>query len=182
MQKGISNDMLTSSPAHHAERILQLPDEESMLLQALAFAGVDARDCLIDLGSGDGRFCIAALQQFHASAAVGVEIDASLVADSCGHAKACGVAKRAHFTCTDLTDTSLDILSTAPESLPFTLAIVFLLPESERLFERHVRRLYDAGAHILSLAFALDRLEGLQLLKSERPMYLYGKQARKLNE
>ena len=153
-----------------------------MLLQALAFAGVDARDCLIDLGSGDGRFCMAALQQFHASAAVGVEIDANLVKDSCGHAKACGVAKRAHFTCTDLTDPSLDILSMAPEGLPFTLAIVFLLPESERLFERHVRRLYDAGAHILSLAFALDRLEGLQLLKSERPMFLYGKQARKLNE
>jgi hypothetical protein len=77
---------------------------------------------------------------------------------------------------------SLDILSLAPDGLSFTLAVVFLLPESERLFERHVRRLYDAGAHILSLAFALDRLEGLQQLKYERPMYLYGKQAKTQNQ
>lgn len=144
------------------------------MLQALAFAGIGPQDCIIDLGSGDGRFCTAAAQQFCASAAVGVEIDPKLVEASRGHAQLCGVADTAHFTCTDLTDPALDILTLAPSGQTFTLVIVFLLPESEGLFGRHVKRLLAAGARVLSLAFALDRLEGLQLLKAERPMFLYG--------
>ncbi len=145
------------------------------VLQALSFAGVGPQDSIIDLGSGDGRFCVAAVQQFKARAAVGVEIDACLVEASKGHAEVCAAKDRTYFTCTDLTDSALDILSLTGQEHPFTLAVVFLLPESEALFERHVRRLYNAGARILSLAFALDNLEGLQLLKAERPMYLYGR-------
>ena len=106
---------------------------------------------------------------------MGIEIVAELIQASEAHATACGVGSKACFTCADLTDPSLDILTLAGDAHPFTLAIVFLLPESEPLFERHVRRLYDAGVCILSLAFALDNLKGLQLLKSERPLYLYGK-------
>ena len=146
-----------------------------MIIQALHFAGVGAQDCIIDLGSGDGRFCVAAVQHFEARAAVGIEIDSELVQASQGHARACGVGSKACFTCADLTDPALDILTLAGHAHPFTLAVVFLLPESEPLFERHVRRLYDAGVRILSLAFPLDNFKGLQLLKSERPLYLYGK-------
>ncbi len=103
---------------------------------------------------------------------MGIEIDAELVRASQAHATACGVGSKARFTCADLTDPLLDVLTLAGDANPFTLAIVFLLPESEPLFERHVRRLYDGGVRILSLAFALT---GLQLLKSERPLYLYGR-------
>ena len=133
------------------------------------------QDCIIDLGSGDGRFCAAAVQQFNARAAVGIEIDSELVQASQEHARACGVGSRACFTCADLTEPSLDILTLAGDAHPFSVAIVFLLPQSEPLFERHVRRLYDAGVRILSLAFALDNFKGLQLLTSERPLFLYGR-------
>lgn len=146
------------------------------LLQALSFAGAGPGDCLVDLGSGDGRFCVAAAQQFEVRHAVGVEIDDSLVKASARHAHQCGVSDRTTFMTLDLTDPDLEIAALAPLPYRMTLAIVFLLPESEKLFERHVRSLYDAGAHVLSLAFALDRL-GLQLLMAERPMYLYGKAA-----
>ena len=145
-------------------------------LQALCFAGIGPDDCVLDLGSGDGRFCVAAAQQFKVRHAVGVEIDDSLVKASARHADQCGVSDRTTFMTLDLTDPGLDISALAPRPHRVTLAIVFLLPESEKLFERHVRSLYDAGGHVLSLAFALDRL-GLQLLMAETPMFLYGKTA-----
>ena len=107
---------------------------------------------------------------------MGVELDDSLVKASARHADQCGVSGRTTFMALDLTDPDLEISALAPMPHRMTLAIVFLLPESEKLFERHVRGLYDAGAHVLSLAFALDRL-GLQLLMADRPMYLYGKTA-----
>ena len=150
------------------------PSPSDLPLQALCCAGVGPDDCVLDLGSGDGRFCVAAAQQFRVRHAVGVEIDDSLVKASARHAQQCGVSDRTTFTALDLTDPDLVVSALAPKPNRVTLAIVFLLPESEKLFERHVRSLYDAGAHVLSLAFALDRL-GLQLLMAERPMFLYGK-------
>ena len=146
------------------------------LLQALSFAGTGPGDCVVDLGSGDGRFCVAAAQQFQVRHAVGVEVDDSLVKASARHADQCGVSDRTTFMTLDLTDPGLEISALTPVPHRMTLAIVFLLPESEKLFERHVRGLYDAGARVLSLAFALDRL-GLQLLTAETPMFLYGKDA-----
>ena len=157
------------------------PSPGDSLLQALSFAGTRPGDCLVDLGSGDGRFCVAAAQQFGVRHAVGVEIDESLVKASARHADQCGVADRTTFMTLDLTDPGLEISALAPTPHRMTLAIVFLLPESEKLFERHVRSLYDAGAHVLSLAFALDRL-GLQLRMAMRPMYLYGKTADRIHE
>ena len=156
------------------------PSPGGLLLQALCFAGIGPDDCVLDLGSGDGRFCVAAAQQFRVKHAVGVEIDDSLVKASARHAQQCDVSDRATFTTLDLTDPDLDISALAPRPHRVTLAVVFLLPESEKLFERHVRSLYDAGAHVLSLAFALDRL-GLQLLMAETPMFLYGKSADRIH-
>lgn len=54
-------------------------------------AGVGSGDRLIDIGSGDGRFCVAAAQQAGVAAALGLELDPGLVAKSRAAAAACDV-------------------------------------------------------------------------------------------
>ncbi len=145
-----------------------------LLTQALHFAQVGQSDRVLDLGSGDGRFCIAAVQQFGAEVAVGVDIDEELVKLSQARAEQCEVSGAARFLCADLTapgvGTTVGSLCGNP-----SLVVVFLLPEAEQKFEKVLTSLYEAGARVLSLAFELDRIQGLQLRKKEAPMYLYSK-------
>jgi len=151
----------------------ELPNGHALLqTQALHFAGVGPSDRVLDLGSGDGRFCVAAVQQFNAQMAVGIEIDESLVKLSLARAEQCGVSDKAIFLCEDLTAPDRGVQAASVCGTP-TLVIVFLLPEAEQKFQELLMSLYNAGAHVLSLAFELDRLKGLQLRKKETPMYLY---------
>jgi predicted RNA methylase len=48
--------------------------------QMLRLARVGPTDIVYDLGSGDGRLAIAAVQDFRARAAIGIEIDPAPVA------------------------------------------------------------------------------------------------------
>ena len=60
---------------------------------AVACAGASTGDRLIDIGSGDGRFCVAAAQHSGVSAAFGLELDPGLVEKSRAAAAACGVGQ-----------------------------------------------------------------------------------------
>lgn len=143
-------------------------------MQALQFAEVRPSDRVLDLGSGDGRLCVAAVQQFGAEAALGIDIDEELVKLSQDRAEQCGVSGSARFLCADLTAPGVGATAVAMCGKP-TLVIVFLLPEAEQKFQEVLMSLYDAGARVLSLAFELDRLQGLVLQRKETPMYLYSK-------
>src|SRR5690606_11144590 len=96
---------------------VQTPDNvvESML----DLAGVTAYDYVIDLGSGDGRFLIAAARQ-RGARGFGVDIDPSLVELANRHAKEAGVADRAHFVVQDLFETDLGKAS---------VIMMYLLPD-----------------------------------------------------
>jgi SAM-dependent methyltransferase len=65
--------------------------------QMLRLAKVGPADTVYDLGSGDGRLVIAAVRDFGARAAIGVEIDPTLVARSREYARRAGVADRVTF-------------------------------------------------------------------------------------
>ena len=145
-----------------------------LLTQALRFAQVGRSDRVLDLGSGDGRFCVAAVQQFGAEAAVGVDIDEELVKLSQARAEQCGISGATRFLCADLTAVGVGTVAVSLCGQP-TLVIVFLLPEAEQKFEEVLMSLYGAGARVLSLAFELDRIQGLQLRRKEARMYLYSK-------
>jgi len=65
--------------------------------QMLRLARVGPADTVYDLGSGDGRLVIAAVRDFRARAAIGIEIDPALVAQSREHARRTGVGDRVTF-------------------------------------------------------------------------------------
>lgn len=64
--------------------------------EMLRLARVRANDVVYDLGSGDGRIVIAAAQKFGARA-VGVDLDADLIAESEQNARAANVTDRVRF-------------------------------------------------------------------------------------
>jgi len=72
------------------------------LLDMLWMANVGKDDVVYDLGSGDGRIVIAAVRDFGASRAVGIEIDRNLIQRSQKNAKNAGVSGRVKFIQGDL--------------------------------------------------------------------------------
>ncbi|MEO7246657.1 MAG: class I SAM-dependent methyltransferase, partial [Rubrivivax sp.] len=85
----------------------------------LDMAGVNARDYVLDLGSGDGRIVITAAARYGARGR-GVDIDSTLVVQSNANARKAGVADRATFTVQDLFETDLS---------QATVITMYLLPE-----------------------------------------------------
>ena len=73
----------------------------------LRFAHVGPGDVVYDLGSGDGRIVIAAVKQFGADRAVGVELDPTRLKESIENARKAGVAAKVEFRREDLFDTDL---------------------------------------------------------------------------
>jgi SAM-dependent methyltransferase len=65
--------------------------------QMLRLAKVGPADTVYDLGSGDGRLVIAAVRDFRARAAIGIEMDPAVVARSREHARRAGVGDRVTF-------------------------------------------------------------------------------------
>ncbi len=79
-----------------------LPTHHDVVRDLLWLADVTTNDIVYDLGSGDGRVVIAAVRDFGARKAVGIEINSALVEDSCANAAKIGVADRVQFIQGDL--------------------------------------------------------------------------------
>jgi len=78
------------------------PTKPEHVREMLRLAEVGSEDVVWDLGSGDGRIVIAAVKDFGARRAVGVEIQPELVAKSREAAEAAGVSDRVEFIEGDL--------------------------------------------------------------------------------
>jgi SAM-dependent methyltransferase len=68
----------------------------------LWMANVGKDDVVYDLGSGDGRIVIAAVRDFGARRAVGIEIDPNRIRESQKNAQEAGVTDRVEFVQNDL--------------------------------------------------------------------------------
>jgi SAM-dependent methyltransferase len=87
-------------PGQPGKDVVWVPMPDSQVERLLDLAKVDARDFVIDLGSGDGRTVIAAAQR--GGRAMGVEFNPDLVTLSQHRAREAGVADRVTFVQGDL--------------------------------------------------------------------------------
>lgn len=92
------------------EEVPFITTPDNVTVAMLELAGVNARDFLIDLGSGDGRIVITAARRFGARG-LGVEIAPELVERSRSNAVKASVADRAEFREQDLFKTDLGAAS-----------------------------------------------------------------------
>lgn len=113
----------------------------SVVTEMLRLADVKASDYVVDLGSGDGRLVLAAVEEFGARGGFGVDIDASLVDYANRKAKQDNVYDRAQFFVRDLFDTDL---------AQATVVTVYLLPIAMDRLQRKLQRELAPGTRVVS--------------------------------
>jgi SAM-dependent methyltransferase len=91
-----------TNTASQQNAIPYVPTRHDTVRDLLWLADVGTNDVVYDLGSGDGRIVIAAVRDFGARRAVGIEINPQLVQESRENAVQAGVANRIQFINGDL--------------------------------------------------------------------------------
>ena len=112
----------------------------------LWMANVGNDDVVYDLGSGDGRIVIAAVRDFGARQAVGVEIDPARIQESRENAKKAGVTDRVEFIQGDLF--TIDFR-------PASVVTLFLGHEANFKFRPKIFSMLKPGTRIVSHQFAM---------------------------
>jgi hypothetical protein len=123
-----------------------VPTPHAIADRMLTLAGVGPNDYVMDLGSGDGRLVIAAVEKYKARGAAGIEIDASLVRQANVEAKLAGVADRVRFVAGDLF---------AADVTPASVVTLYLLPGIMGDVAAKLRRELKAGTRVVSHDYPL---------------------------
>jgi len=84
-----------------------VPTRTEVVTRMLEMAQVGQSDFLVDLGSGDGRIPVAAVRDFGAQGAFGVDINPERVDEAQANARQAGVSDRVDFKVQDLFVTDL---------------------------------------------------------------------------
>jgi protein-L-isoaspartate O-methyltransferase len=132
-----------------------VPTATEVVEQMLKMAKVSDNDIVYDLGSGDGRIPIAAVKQYNAKKATGVEINPELVQKSQENAKEAGVSDKVNFLQQDLFKTDLS---------DATVVTLYLLPAINLKLRPKLLQELKPGTRIVSHAFDMgewkpDRVE-----------------------
>jgi 23S rRNA G2445 N2-methylase RlmL len=116
------------------------PTPPDVVHAMLLLAKVDAKDLVADLGCGDGRIVIEAVQRFGARGLC-VDIDARRIAEARRNAEAAGVAERIVFLTQDLF---------AADLRGVTVVTLFLSSAFNRKLRPKLERELARGARVVS--------------------------------
>ena len=116
------------------------PSPGDVVDQMLTLAGVHKGDVVYDLGCGDGRIVIAAVQRFGARG-VGIDIDPQRIAESRESARTAGVLDRVTFRNQDLFEAKIS---------EATVVTLFLWPEVNLKLRPKLWRDLKPGTRVVS--------------------------------
>lgn len=142
-----------------------VPTPEKAVARMLEMAAVGPQDTVFDLGSGDGRIAIAAVRDFGASRATGVDIDPQRVAEARANAKQAGVQDRVRFMEQDLFETDFS---------KATVVTMYLLPDVNIKLRPRILDELAPGTRIVSHAFTMGDWDSDQYQSVEgRSLYMW---------
>ena len=134
---------VTEAPSR-APDVIFVPTPEAVVDKMLDMTDVKAGDVVYDLGCGDGRIVIAAVQKRGASRGVGIDIDPQRVQEATANARKAGVLGKVKILQADLFTTDIS---------EATVVTLYLLPTlNVKLMPKLMKEL-KPGTRIVSHAF-----------------------------
>jgi len=98
----LAPSLLAQAQALHSPDVIYVPTPQNVVEAMLKMAGVKQGDVVYDLGSGDGRIPITAVQKFGAARAIGIDIDPQRIKEATENAQKAGVSDKVQFLNQDL--------------------------------------------------------------------------------
>lgn len=123
-----------------------VPTRHDAVRDLLWLADVGTNDVIYDLGSGDGRVVIAAVRDFGARRAVGIELDRKLFQASREQAAQAGVAERVQFIHGDLFTNDFSAAS---------VVVLYLGHRANLDLRAQIVRTLKPGARVVSHQFGM---------------------------
>lgn len=146
----------TQSPVLRSPDVVYVPTPPAVVDRMLAMANVGKNDILYDLGSGDGRIPIAAVQKRGVRRATGIEIDPQRIKEANAKAQQAGVSDRVRFLNQDLFESNFS---------EATVVTLYLLPELNVKLRPQLLSQLKPGTRIVSHAFNMGEWKPEQTAK-----------------
>jgi ubiquinone/menaquinone biosynthesis C-methylase UbiE len=134
------------APALRSPDVIFVPTAPEVVEAMLKLAKVGPNDVVYDLGSGDGRIPIAAVQTFKAKSAVGIDIDPQRIREANENLKKAGVGDRVRFLNQDLFATPIGEAS--------VVTLYLLQSLNEKLMPKLQKEL-KPGSRVVSQSFSM---------------------------
>ncbi|ORY29731.1 hypothetical protein BCR33DRAFT_724615 [Rhizoclosmatium globosum] len=135
-----------------------IPTSLARVKLALELAGCCSGDKVLDLGCGDGRFCVAAVTLFGAQGGIGIESDETVVVLAEEKRNAVlgpNSSSTVIYTCEDFRESKL------AQDNSISIVVVFLSPEFGLECKGLLLKHYNRGARIIALVFDLSDIKEL---------------------
>ena len=157
------------SQALRSPDVVYVPTPNEVVERMLAIADVNSNDVLYDLGSGDGRIPIMAVQERGVSRAVGIDIDPQRIQEANANAQQARVTDRVQFLNQDLFESDFSDATVVTLYLLSTLNVK-LRPQ---LFSQ-----LEPGTRVVSHAFDMgewepEQTEQLEVNGQTHTVYLW---------
>jgi ribosomal protein L11 methylase PrmA len=147
-----------TQPQLRAPDVIFVPTPPEVVAAMLKVAKVGPGDVVYDLGSGDGRIAIAAVKDFNAARATGIDIDPVRIKEAMANLKTAGVGDRVRFLNQDLFETDIS---------EATVVTLYLLPSLNLKLIPKLNKELKPGTRIVSHAFDMGDWKPEQTLEVE---------------
>jgi SAM-dependent methyltransferase len=138
--------------------VVYVPTPYEAVEAMLKVAKVGKSDVVYDLGSGDGRIPIMAVQKYNAARAVGIDINPERIKEAEANLKAAGVGDRVRFLNEDLFEAKIG---------EATVVTLYLLPSLNLKLLPKLLAEVKPGTRIVSHAFDMGSWKPEQTVKAD---------------
>jgi SAM-dependent methyltransferase len=138
--------------------VVYVPTPYDAVDAMLKVAKVGQNDVVYDLGSGDGRIPIMAVQKYNAARAVGIDINPERIAEAEANLKTAGVGDRVRFLNEDLFAANISEAS---------VVTLYLLPSLNLKLLPKLLADLKPGTRIVSHAFDMGSWKPQQTIKTD---------------
>lgn len=140
-----------------APDVVYVPTPYEAVEAMLKVAKVSKSDVVYDLGSGDGRIPIMAVQKFNAQRAVGIDINPERIKEAEANLKQAGVGDRVRFLNQDLFESNIS---------EATVVTLYLLPSLNLKLLPKLLAEVKPGTRVVSHAFDMGSWKPQQTLNA----------------